>query len=352
MEPDDALERALLIALAVPDERDLALLRRLQLEAAEAPPEETPGLSAALRERLVALRARGEAAAERRRCELLELELVTWSDPRYPAALLDLSAPPPVLWLRGRGEWPPPRPITIVGARASTARGRAFARDLGAGVVERGGAVVSGLAIGIDQASHEGALDGGGAACAVLACGVDQTYPPGARPLAQRVEATGRIVSELPLGTPPYKVHFPRRNRILAALSTATLVIEADLRSGSLITAHRALELGRAVHAMPGAIDAPTSRGTNRLIRDGAHPLLGIDDLDLLLEAAPGSGRADGGAGGNGDELQAALAAPIAVDELSRRLGVAIDRLLVRLVELEADGRVTRLGGGLYVRRA
>src|SRR5262249_5253678 len=128
------------------------------------------------------------------------------------------------------------------------------------------------------------------------------------------------------------------------ALSKATLVVEADLKSGSLLTAHRALELGRGVHAMPGAIDAPTSRGTNRLIRDGAHPLLECDDLDLLLHAPRAKGvRAH-------DELLAALSSPTSVEALAARLGVSVDRLLVRLVELEADGRVARLGGGLYAR--
>jgi len=345
----DLLDGALQIALAVPEERELALLRKRALDEPEGLPEETPAIGATLRAKLAELRAQGECAAERRRCEQLGCRLVPWSDPAYPAALLDLAAPPPVLWLRGEGAWPPVQPITIVGARSSTARGRAFASALGAGVVERAGSVVSGLAIGIDQASHEGALDAAGAAYAVVACGVDQIYPPGAKPLARRVMQSGRIVSELPLGAPPFKAHFPRRNRLLAALSTATLVVEADLWSGSLSTARRALELGRSVHAVPGAIDAPTSRGTNRLIRDGAHPLLGVEDLDLLLDARPAGARA---AGANRDALLALLATPLQVDDLAQRLDLSLDRLLVRLVDLEADGQVTRLGAGLYVRTA
>jgi len=348
MQPELPLDDAILLALALPDERDLALLRRHWRDAPTAPLEAAPALGATMRERLAALRAQDAAPAERRRAELLGLELVTWSDERYPAPLADLVAPPPLLYLRGRGPWPPPQPLTIVGARSSTGRGRSFARDLGAGVIERGGAVVSGLAIGIDQAALEGALERGGPAYAVLACGVDQIYPPGARPLADALEERGRIVSEMPLGTPPYKDHFPRRNRILAALSKATLVVEADLRSGSLITASRALDLGRGVHAVPGAIDAPTSRGTNRLIRDGAHPLLATTDLDLLL---------DDGANGrlrrrDADALLESLSAPASAEQLAERLARPIDLLLVRLVELEAEGRLVRLGGGLYVRAA
>jgi DNA processing protein len=349
MDANDVLDAALLVAVALPDERDLGLLYRAARngaarDAPATPPEAVAGISPRLGERLATLARAGAAARERERAAELGFELVPWGDARWPAPLHDLAGPPPVLWLRGRGPWPPHESITIVGARASTARGRAFARELGAGVAERGGSVVSGLAIGIDQASHEGALAAAGPCYAVLACGVDQIYPPGAAPLAALIERAGRIVSEMPHGTPPYKDHFPRRNRLLAALSKATLVVEADVRSGSLVTAHRALELGRGVHAMPGAIDAPTSRGTNLLIRDGAHPLLGVDDLDLLLQT-PRAGTLRGH-----DELLAALTAPIGVEALAERLGVGVDRLLLRLVELEADGRVARLGGGLYAR--
>ncbi len=351
------LEHALLVALALPEERDLALLRPFCTSGPDRAPESAPALRLELARQLATLRATGAAVQELRHARELGLELAPWGDPRYPASLLELAGPPPLLYLRGCGPWPPVAPITIVGARASTARGRAFAHDLGAAIAERAGTVVSGLAIGIDQAAHEGALTADGSCCAVLACGLDRIYPPGAAPLARRIEARGRIVSEMPIGTPPYKSHFPRRNRILAALSRATLVIEADLQSGSLITAHRALELGRNVHAVPGTIDAPTSRGTNRLIRDGAHPLLEISDLDLILPRSSGANRRrasgeDGVAGGGAgaDELLAALAAPLAAEELARRVGAALDRVLIRLVELEADGRVIRLGGGLYQR--
>jgi DNA processing protein len=200
---------------------------------------------------------------------------------------------------------------------------------------------------GIDQSAHEGAIDAGGPAIAVLACGAERVYPPGATPLAREILRCGRIVSEMPIGTPPFKNHFPRRNRILAALGRATLVIEADVRSGSLSTASRALEIGRDVWAVPGPIDAATSRGANRLIRDGAHPLLEVGDLDLLI-GAPQDAKA--GCGSRGAALLAALAAPLAADELARRAGLAVDAVLLALVDLEAGGRVERLGGGLFVR--
>ncbi len=337
------LHAALLIALALPNERELGLLRAQQLAQPGAPPSRADGVSARLLGRLAQLAAAGAAIAEAQRARSLGLALIDWNDPLYPRGLLDLAGPPPLLYVRGAGTLPTERTIAIVGARASTARGRAFAHALGQGVAERGGTVVSGLAIGIDQAAHEGALAAEGCCCAVLACGLDQIYPPGARPLAERIAATGTILSEMPIGEPPYKNHFPRRNRLLAALARATLVVEADLHSGSLVTAHRALDLGRSVHAVPGAIDATVSRGTNRLIRDGAHPLLEIDDLDLLL---PGGARRVP----EGETLLRELASPCAAEELAHRCGRPVDRVLLALVELEAAGRIERLGGGLYVR--
>jgi DNA processing protein len=264
-----------------------------------------------------------------------------------------------LLYVHGVLPTPPPEgktPLTIVGARTSTARGRAFAAELARAVARRGGLAVSGLAIGIDQAAHEGALEGGGPSVAVVACGLDRIYPPGAEPLARRLASNGAVVSEMPIGTAPWKSHFPRRNRLLAAWSRATLVIEADLASGSLITARRALELGRDVLAMPGPIDAPTSRGTNRLIRDGAHPLLEVADVDLLLPAAKSRGEAAtvnshaAGAPVADDELLAALATPMALDALSTAFGLSTGDLAVRLVDLEAARAVRRLAGGLWGR--
>ncbi|MBL8840123.1 MAG: DNA-protecting protein DprA [Planctomycetes bacterium] len=342
--PSAALHAALLIALAQPDERELAALREQQQARPGTSPLGAEGVRPATRERLAQLEFAGAAEAEAARAAAQGLVLIDWNDARYPAPLHDLAGPPALLYVRGRGELPTAHAIAIVGARASTARGRAFAHALGAGVAQRGGTVVSGLAIGIDQAALEGALAEEGRCCAVLACGLDQVYPPGARPLAERLLERGTLVSEMPIGTPPYKNHFPRRNRLLAALARATLVIEADLHSGSLVTARRAAELGRAVHAVPGAIDATVSRGTNRLIRDGAHPLLEVGDLDLLLPG--GAPRVP-----SGDELLRELASPRAAEELATRCRRPLDRVLLQLVELEANGRVERLGGGLYVRR-
>ena len=347
--PDLALLAAVAIGQLVPDERPLAQLWAQACAAPHEAPWRGAGraeLPAELVARLEAQVAGGAAAAEVRRAAELRLALRPWLDERYPAALRDLVGPPPLLWVRGHGPLPEvATAVTVVGARSSTARGRAFAFELGRAIAERGGTVVSGLAIGIDQAALEGALAAGGVACAVLGCGLDRIYPPGAEPLAGRIEERGTIVSEMAVGTPPYKNHFPRRNRILAALGRATLVVEADLQSGSLITAHRALELGRGVHAVPGAIDAATSRGTNRLIRDGAHPLLEIGDLDLVL---PGSKRA---ADDQRAPLLDRLSRAMTAEELARRAGLSLDKTRLRLVELEAEGRVSPLGGGLWQRR-
>lgn len=349
----------LAIALLQAEERELDLLRRHAAAEPGAPPWHAPGLSTPRAALLQQLAEGGPAEAQRQRAAELGLRLVAWHDVAYPAPLFDLLGPPALLYVRGElPADPPPRPaaITIVGARTSTARGRAFAAELGAEVARRGGITVSGLAIGIDQAAHVGALGGGGTSVAVLACGLDRIYPPGAEPLARRLAATGAVISEMALGTPPHRHQFPRRNRILAAWSQATLVVEADLESGSLITASRALELGRTVLAMPGPIDAPTSRGTNRLIRDGAHPLLEHGDLDLLLpqpaqnSATAGDGASDATREASRERLLALLATPRAAGDLAERSGIAVPALLLRLVELELEGRVTRRAGGLWAR--
>ncbi len=341
---DPRLQHALSVALAVPDLPDLTELWSWAARDGDAAPESCPGISKELRDRLQDLHRTGSVVEELRRAELLSLELIAWTEDHYPAALRDLRAPPPVLYLRGRGPWPPVEPVTIVGARRSTLSGRDFAARLGEDVVLRGASVLSGLALGIDQAALAGALRGGGNVYAVLACGVDRVYPPGAERMARDILERGRLISEMPLGIPPLRHHFPRRNRILAAFPRAVLIVEADLRSGSLITAGHALELGREVFAVPGSIDQPTSRGTNRLIRDGAQPLLECEDLDFLLPPRPRLK--------SNDALLACLKSPRTAEDAAKELSRPMDEILLRLVDLELDGKVERLGVGLYRARS
>ena len=333
-----ALRSALQLTLASPHPGELRRLKGWAVEGSQRALD-TAELGARLRKRVAAI-ADAELHDHTQRCRRLGIRLLPWGDPAYPGALFDLADPPPLLYLRGAGRWPPESPITVVGARRSTGLGRAFAAELGQYLSAHGATVVSGLARGIDQAALAGGSATGG--CAVLGTGVDLVYPPGAESLAQQLVRNGQLVSEFPPGTPAYRANFPRRNRILAALSGATVVVEADLKSGSLITAHHALDLGREVCAVPGNIDRPSSRGTNRLIRDGATPVLEVGDLDWQLPRPPP--RAARG-------LLAQIRGSVTPEELAGSLDRELDSVLLELVDLELEGKIQRLSNGRYQRR-
>lgn len=268
--------------------------------------------------------------------------LVPLTASAYPWRLALLREPPPVLAVCGDASLLGRRAVAIVGARAASAYGRAVARRLAADLAAAGLVIVSGLARGIDAAAHEGALEAGGKTVAVLACGPEQVYPPEHRALAGRIAASGALVSELPPGTPPRAAHFPLRNRLISGLAEALVVVEARLRSGSLHTVRHALDQGIDVLAVPGPVDAPTSEGPNRLLRDGAAPALDASDVLFALAGLPRSRVA--AAPALEPELEALLASlrrePATRDALSRRLGVAPQALAAPLLELELGGRV------------
>ncbi|HXT20644.1 MAG TPA: DNA-processing protein DprA [Thermoanaerobaculia bacterium] len=319
--------------------------------------------------RTVVQTATAVAAAERAGAAALGARLLTQLDTDYPVALRQLALPPPVLYVRGA--LPPAlasgagAAVAIVGSRYPSTYGREaawlFARDLArAGVV-----VVSGFARGVDAHAHRGALAGEGLTVAVLGCGIDVAYPREhhsrrgkAEGLADEVAARGALLSELPLGAPPLKGHFPIRNRLIAALTQATLVVEAAVRSGSLITARCALELGREVLALPGRIFDDNAMGTNALIADGARPALHPRDVLAALsldapEAAAGSTDVPPPLPGLGARLWEALppGAALGADELAARCAAPIDTTLAELLELELAGWIARLPGPLYCRR-
>lgn len=306
------------------------------------------GLAPALAERLAPLHDGSSLALESDRCRELGVTLVPWSDARFPRDLLSLYRPPVLLCVRGR--WPPPSPaLAMVGARAASPYGRAVAERMAAAAIRAGHAVVSGLARGIDRAALQTALEEGGPAVAVLGCGIDVAYPRENRRLQDAIARAGTLVSEFPLGYPPDRWTFPRRNRIIAALAGATLVVEASARSGALITAAHALELGRDVLAVPGPIDAPGSVGCNRLIQDGAHPVLDEAGLLQLLGCDRG---ARGARVVPDDPLLAALQNRArSPDELAAACGLGIAALRGRLIALELEGRVQRQAGDLWVAR-
>ena len=299
--------------------------------------------------------------------------IVSLGDLRYPQALLDTEDPPLLLYLMGPAlllehqPFPSDRCLAVVGSRNPTAQGaenaRLFARALcGAGLT-----IVSGLALGVDAAAHEGALEAAtsagtmAATIAVVGTGLDRVYPRKNLDLAHRIAAHGLIVSEYPLGTPPLPGNFPKRNRIISGLSQGTLVVEAALASGSLITARMAAEQGREVFAIPGSIHAPQSRGCHALIRQGAKLVESAQDVleELKIPATTVPGLPHEGVNAPGaaasDETEDPVLATLGydlmgLDALIARTGLDASTLQVALLELELDGRIARLPGGLFQR--
>jgi DNA processing protein len=231
------------------------------------------------------------AAIDRELCELQRVDgrLIRWSDPEYPAALKHIADPPPFLFVRGTMPVSGPPCVAVVGARAASEAGLRMGRRFGFELAAKGFAVVSGLARGIDGEAHQGALDAGGTTIAVMGCGIDVIYPAEHRKLTESILANrGALLSELPVGTPPIGENFPTRNRILSGLSLGVVIVEAAERSGSLITARMALEQDRQVFAVPGSPVSGKSRGSNRLLKDGAKLVECVEDVieDLAPQLA------------------------------------------------------------------
>jgi DNA processing protein len=284
---------------------------------------------------------------------------VALDDPRYPQALLQTADPPLLLYTMGRCELLNTPSIAIVGSRNPTPQGADNARSFAEHLGRAGLTIVSGMALGIDGAAHSGALAGGAATIAVVGTGLDRVYPRAHRELAHQIAERGLIVSEFELGTESLAGNFPQRNRVIAGLSLGTLVVEAALESGSLITARQALDAGREVFAIPGSIHSPQSRGCHALIKQGAKL---VDDVRDVLEelrwspspvqpvAAPTD---EVGNPGASDPLLAAMGYdPVDLDQLQARTGWPTARLSARLLELELLGCVARLAGGRYQRSA
>ena len=255
------------------------------------------------------------------RCRTHAIEILLWSDDMYPEKLGHLVDPPPVLFARGRLELLRRPSVTIVGSRRSTVYGRRSAEALAAQMALRGITVVSGLALGIDGASHRGSLEAGGDTISVLGSGVDLIQPASHRRLGERIVREGLLLSEFLPAEPARPHHFPRRNRILAALGGAVVVVEAAEKSGALITVEHALDLGRDVYAVPGAFDAPQSRGCNILIREGALVITSPEEFGRDLGLVCGSSsefRACALSEGAGDPTPAGL------DDEERRVWLAL----------------------------
>jgi DNA processing protein len=285
-------------------------------------------------------------------------ELFCLEDPRYPIALRFTHDPPPVLYVKGTLARVDVEAIAIVGSRAASPYGLAAADSLARGLGSAGVTVVSGLALGIDAAAHRGALASGGRTIAVLGSGIDQVYPHRHRKLAEEIAASGALVSEFPVGTPPEPHHFPRRNRIVSGLSLGVVVVEATEKSGSLISARLALEQGREVLAVPGEIGLDRTRGTHRLIRQGAR--LVETAADILADVLPWRSREPRCDGKRGDErlsnearrlIEAFDGTTAHVDQLIERSGLNASQTLEILLELELAGRVEQHPGMTFYKR-
>jgi len=313
------------------------------------------------------------APLEKELCELPKIgaRLVRWSDRDYPVNLRQIADPPPFLFMRGTIATDDPKCIAVVGARAASDAGRRMAQRLGLELAAKGFTVVSGLARGIDSEAHQGALDAGGRTVAVLGCGVDVIYPPENRKLVEAIiETGGALLSELPVGTPPLAENFPARNRLISGMCLGVVIVEAAEKSGSLITARTALEQDRQVFAVPGSPLNGKTRGSNRLLKEGARLVDCVEDvLEELLPQLGGSTQR-GGAAVAGDEPAASKlddkalereslevknllvllhnADKLHVDALIDGAGLNVQTVLKLLLELELRGLVTQHPGKLF----
>jgi DNA processing protein len=339
-----------------------------QLLAAFGSPEAVLSASPSARERVIgAALARLLAEPSQTHAVLVE-NTVAWladgsraviplGDPRYPAQMLETADPPLVIHAQGRLDLLGAPSLAVVGSRHPTPQGADNARAFSAHLSRAGLTIVSGLALGIDGAAHEGALEGEGATVAVVGTGLDRVYPKRHLQLAHRIAERGLLLSEYPLGTPPLQHHFPQRNRLIAGLAKGTLVVEAALQSGSLITARLALEAGREVFAIPGSIHSPQAKGCHALIKQGAKLVETADDIleelrwGATAQQAP-LGLDEPASASDGDPLLEALGHdPVSLDALVARTGHSAAELNIRLLELELDGLVARLPGQLFQRR-
>jgi len=274
-------------------------------------------------------------------------ELVVRED--LPAGLAGLPDAPDLLYVRGTLTVEPA--VAIVGTRRATTYGLGIARSFGRAVAEAGWPVVSGLARGIDGAAHVGCLEAGGLGVAVLGCGIDVAYPPEHRRLGERlVEGGGAVISEYAPGAPPEAWRFPPRNRIISGLASVVVVVEAGVKGGALITAARGLEQGRLVLAVPGDIDRDASRGCNLLIRDGAHPVLDVEDLVTSLTFALGPPPRSVAVGPDDPIMSAVRGGAMTLEALAHELGLSAAETVRRVAVLEAAGVVVIESGVVAVR--
>ena len=312
------------------------------------------GLGLKVIERVIQAREKVDLDRLWKKIESQGIHILTWQDEAYPQRLKEIDQPPPVLYIRG--EYLPDDlfAVAIVGTRRVTPYGRQITEELASFLAANGITVVSGLARGVDAIAHQSTLKSGGRTIAVLGSGVDKIYPPEHRGLAEQMAERGAIISDYPPGTPPDASNFPPRNRIISGLSLAVVVIEAGETSGALITAEFAAEQGREVFAVPGSILAPQSKGTNKLIQNGALPLLSVNDLmqalDLTRVGEQKAARKIVPADAIEEKLLTVLTnEPLHVDEIRNQSDLPIEKVSAALALMELKGMVRQVGGMNYV---
>lgn len=312
------------------------------------------GLNAKIVENMLQIRAGVSLEKIWQNLQAQGIQVFTWDDETYPARLRDIDPSPPVIYINGEllpeDDWA----VAVVGTRRITAYGRQVTEQIAHTLAHGGVTVVSGLARGVDAVAHRVALDCGGRTIAVLGSGIDRIYPPEHRKLAEEIRAHGALISNYAPGTPPEATNFPPRNRIISGLSRATVVVEAGIQSGALLTAQFAAEQGREVFAVPGSVLTPQSRGTNRLIQNGATPLLEpqelLDALDLNRVAEQRVARTVLPANATEAQLYALLGSdPLHVDEIRLQTNLPIEQVTATLALMELKGMVNQVGGMRYV---
>ncbi|MGH7797476.1 MAG: DNA-processing protein DprA [Candidatus Binatia bacterium] len=325
--------------------------------ASRAELEQVEGLHRDVIDALANFSAWLEVDDELRRTREAGVTIVPFNDPSYPGRLRMIADPPPVLYMKGAVRAEDDRAVAIVGSRSASDYGRRVARDLARGLAALGFTVVSGMARGIDGTAHECALQAGGRTIAVLGSGVERAYPPEHERLYRRINESGAVISELPVGTRPLAFNFPARNRLISGLSLGVVVVEATEKSGSLITAALALEQAREVFAVPGEVGASRSRGSHRLIRQGAKLVETVDDI--IEEIAPQLVRR-GGAAETARVLAPSASASarkifemlqdnsLQVDQVIERSGLPAAQVLEILLDLELQGFIRQAPGKIY----
>ncbi len=341
------------------------------LQACPEKLREVPGLHPETMGALIAARDEPSAADELASLEASGVRLLSFEDAEYPGNLREIPDPPPVLFVRGRVLPEDERAIAVIGSRRASAYGVSACHRLVRALVDHGFSIVSGMAKGVDAAAHWAALEREGRTLAVLGTGVDVVYPKANRQVFESILERGALLSEFLPGTEPFAKNFPRRNRIISGMALGVLVVEAAERSGTMITVRTALEQGREVFAVPGDIRSPVSRGTHRLIKEGAKLVERVEDIleEFPFQGAaafalrPAVGSMDAGSAGSGDQAAGEEAAGeqetlirhlsdegTPVEVLIERTGWPSEKMATLLTELELLGRVRRLPGSRYLR--